>query len=97
MMAIPNNRLNTKSRFCSYLVINSFHTDAFNNKASFFSLGYRANVSRAAARGHSCKRTACTLTSINVSPRFFLFWPYLYLAMCSAHLALVLVVALSGH
>ena len=31
-------------------------------------LGYRANVSRTAARGHSFRRTACTLTSINVSP-----------------------------
>ena len=36
-------------------------------------LGYRANVSRTAARGRSFKRTACTLTSINVSsgPRGF--------------------------
>ena len=30
--------------------------------------GYRANVSRTAGRGRSFKRTACTLTSINVLP-----------------------------
>ena len=31
--------------------------------------GYRADISRTAGRGRGFKRTTCTLTSINVSPR----------------------------